>query len=109
MAGLYPPPTSCESDYPVGETNVLTTFHENNFVPVPPVDTEMFHWISENFDLLVALQKKSEGFILRGPWMSLNFMVIQPVVVEIPKRWTEWHGIAIPRATAPVKSVSQFN
>lgn len=34
-----------------------------NFVPIHPLNVELFHSISENSDLLVALVKKSEDNI----------------------------------------------
>ncbi len=51
-----------------------------NFVPLRPVDVEIFHWMC---GLVVALEEKSSGDLV---------CFIHPVVVEIfhsgSKRWT---------------------
>ncbi len=41
--------------YRLGTMNICT-----NFYAIHPLDVEIFHCISENFNLLVALQEKSE-------------------------------------------------
>lgn len=46
-----------------------------NFAPVPQVNIEILHWMSKDFDLVVALEEKFRGsptrreveFILQGP------------------------------------------
>ncbi len=48
-----------------------------NVVPVHPVDEiEIFYWISENFDLLVALLKMSEDHQNHQDWFILGTMNI---------------------------------
>lgn len=68
---------------------------------IHPIDFEIFHWIREIFDFLVALDEKS---VRRST--KINSLGIFGIAVEIfqsgPKRWTNRLTDAIPRATALV-------
>ncbi len=58
-----------EKDFSLKTTNVNKSLCHwepwpskmQNVVPIPPVNVEMFHWISDIFNLLVALEEKFRG------------------------------------------------
>lgn len=77
---IYPPRNSCGGillkTTNVNHQGTMTRNHEffvQNLKPILPVDNQIFDWISEDFDLQVALDEKSEesqkslGFILLIP------------------------------------------
>lgn len=55
---------------------------EPNFVPIHLADIDIFNWINDNFDLLVALRLLNlVGFILWGRLMSVQtFLAVHQIV-----------------------------
>lgn len=57
------------------------------FVPIPLLDVEIFFWISKNFDLLVALDKKSVDHQSQRESSDYgclyNFIAIHAISVEV--------------------------
>lgn len=67
-----------------------------NSVPIHPLSVEIFHRISENFNLMVLLQKKSgdQGLLRMNPLgtmiacTSCNLLMVHEIFECEPKRWT---------------------